>query len=380
MMATLQRIKTNRARNCWEEQNWLQDGDFHTAVSHCQLTELPGQPGSSFFGRLGACPITLLHRTDSFLSLLSQQVTDGRGFGIVARIYLLGIRCLIKLGCYSLPHAMTSFPVLRVFSVPALVFILCQCDDGSAARIKSLRDEIDQMNQQHFDASQQVKRLQSQIESAKAEKQKIEEQKAQVEKEREEANKKLEQLQRDFDTYKSSYKLSMQKRAPGMKINDFTTPEGKAYRNVVLRELTDSYVNFTHDAGIIKLTAAQLPEPVQALLGFLNARMDHGREVSTLSNRQINMQRRAEQETQLDAADEKIMDLRKRKEKLMTENSALKGRLRDAEYNGGIGTTALNKAIAEIDLAMKHLDAQLLQAEVERHAVRSSRPQLLPER
>lgn len=47
MMATLLRIKTNRARNCWEEQNWLQNGDFHTAVSHCQLTELPGQLGSS---------------------------------------------------------------------------------------------------------------------------------------------------------------------------------------------------------------------------------------------------------------------------------------------------------------------------------------------
>lgn len=293
---------------------------------------------------------------------------------------MLGIRCLIKVLRYSLPQAMTSFPVLRVFSVSALVFVLSQCDDGSAARIKALREEIDQMNQQSYDASQQMKRLQSQIEGAKAEKQKLEEEKLQVEKEREETKKKLEQLQRDFETYKSSYKLSMQKRAPGMKIDDFTTPEGKAYRNVVLRELTDTYVNFTHDAGIIKLTAAQLPEPVQALLGFLIKRVEEPREISTLSNRQINLQRRAEQENRLDRAEEGIKAIRYQREQTMRQIASLNSRVRDMEYNGQTGTTPLKKSVAQLELVIKQLDSQLLQAEVDRHAIRSNAPKLLPER
>jgi len=269
---------------------------------------------------------------------------------------------------------------LRLAMLSALALLLSQCDDGSAARIKALRDEIDQMSQQSYDASQQMKRLQSQIEGAKAEKQKLEEEKLQVEKEREETKKKLDQLQRDFDTYKSSYKLSMQKRAPGMKIDDFTTPEGKAYRNVVLRELTDTYVNFTHEAGIIKLTAAQLPEPVQALLGFLIKRTEEPREVSTMSNRQINMQRKAEQESRLDEADEAIKAIRHEREQTMRQIASLNSRVRDMEYNGQTGVTPLKKSVTQLELILKKLDSQLLQAEVDRHAIRSNSPRLLPER
>ena len=269
---------------------------------------------------------------------------------------------------------------LRLAMLSALALLLSQCDDGSAARIKALRDEIDQMSQQSYDASQQMKRLQSQIEGAKAEKQKLEEEKLQVEKEREETKKKLDQLQRDFDTYKSSYKLSMQKRAPGMKIDDFTTPEGKAYRNVVLRELTDTYVNFTHEAGIIKLTAAQLPEPVQALLGFLIKRTEEPREVSTMSNRQINMQRKVEQESRLDEADEAIKAIRHEREQTMRQIASLNSRVRDMEYNGQTGVTPLKKSVTQLELILKKLDSQLLQAEVDRHAIRSNSPRLLPER
>lgn len=275
---------------------------------------------------------------------------------------------------------MTNSPLLRLVSVLALVFLLTHCDDGSAARIKSLRDEIDQMNQQSYDASQQMKRLQSQIEGAKAEKQKLEQEKTEVEREREETKKKLDQLQRDFDTYKSSYKLSMQKRAPGMKIDDFTTIEGKAYRNVVLRELTDTYVNFTHDSGIIKLTAAQLPEPVQALLGFLIKRAEEAREVSTLSNRQINLQRKVEQESRLDQAEDALKAIRIHREQVIRQISSLRSQLREMEYNGQTGTTALKKSIEQLELALKKIDTDLLQAEVDRHAIRSNSPQLLPER
>ena len=269
---------------------------------------------------------------------------------------------------------------LRPALLATVALFLSQCDDGSAARIKALRDEIDQMNQQSYDASQQMKRLQSQIEGAKAEKQKLEEEKLQVEKEREETKKKLDQLQRDFDTYKSSYKLSMQKRAPGMRIDDFTTPEGKAYRNVVLRELTDTYVNFTHESGIIKLTAAQLPEPVQALLGFLIRQTEEPREVSTMSNRQINLQRKAEQETRLDEADEAIKAIRYQREQTMRQIASLNSRVRDMEYNGQTGVTPLKKSVTELELVLKKLDSQLLQAEVDRHAIRSNSPKLLPER
>lgn len=275
---------------------------------------------------------------------------------------------------------MTNSPLLRLVSALALVSILAHCDDGSAARIKALRDEIDQMSQQSYDASQQMKRLQSQIEGAKADKAKLEEEKIQVEKEREETTKRLEQLQRDFDTYKSSYKLSMQKRAPGMKIDDFTTPEGKAYRNVVLRELTDTYVNFTHEAGIIKLTAAQLPEPVQALLGFLIKRTDEPRQVATMSNRQINLQRKAEQENRLDQADEAIQAIRRQREQVIRNISSLGSRIREMEYNGQAGTSTLKKSVAELELTLKKLDSQLLQSEVDRHAIRSSDLKLLPER
>ncbi|MFZ4596624.1 MAG: hypothetical protein ACOYOF_20385 [Verrucomicrobiaceae bacterium] len=262
----------------------------------------------------------------------------------------------------------------RLACLTALTLLLSHCDDGSAARIKSLRDEIEQMNQQSFDASQQVKRLQSQIESAKDEKKKLEAEKAEAEQTAAETQKKLEQLQRDFDTYKSSYKLSMQRRAPGMKIDDFSTVEGKKYSNIVLRELTDTYVNFSHDAGIIKLTAAQLPETVQALLGFLNKRFEDPKDVKMLTVRQTNLQRQAEHTEKVESMEEAIKTVREEREHALRETGAIKTQIREAIASGKQVPTALTIAAEQGDLQLRVLANRIMQMEVEFHGLRRNPP------
>lgn len=270
---------------------------------------------------------------------------------------------------------------LPVFLLASLSLLLCQCDDGGVSiKIKGLRDEIDQLNHQNYETQQQVSRLQSQIESARNEKKKLEEEKAKAETEREAASKQLDQLKRDFETYKNQYKLSMIKRAPGMKVGDFTSSEGKSYHNVVLREISESQVNFNHEGGIMKLHYKQLPESLQDMLGFLIIPKTIETETkSTLTPRQINMAIKADHNTKLADASEVVRKLRDQRE-TYTSRLGMHKHERDRLITLGESGNKESKAIDQLEQAIRQIDAQILKAEVDVHAIQNEPIKLKPER
>lgn len=272
-------------------------------------------------------------------------------------------------------------PRLSSITTSLLVLLLCQCDDGGAnIKIKGLRDEIDQLNHQNYETQQQVTRLQSQIEASRNERKKLEEEKAKVESERESAQKDLQQLQKDFETYKSKYKLSMRQRAPGLEVGNFTSADGKSYQHVVLKEITDSQVNFTHDGGIMKLHYKDLPETLQDMLGFLiEDKPAEVRDIKTLSPRQQNNHARAERDTAIITIEESLMSLRLRKTPLLrnigqTEEAIKRAKEKDESI------TQLESSLQKYQLLLKQLDNEIMKTEVDLHAARSKSVKLVPER
>jgi chromosome segregation ATPase len=263
----------------------------------------------------------------------------------------------------------------------SLALMLCQCDDGGAnIKIKGLKDELDQLNHQHYDTQQQVSRLQSQIEASRAERKKLEDEKAKVEVERESARKDLQQLQRDFETYKTKYKLSMRQRAPGLEVGNFTSADGKSYQRVVLKEITDTQVNFTHDGGIMKLHYKDLPESLQDMLGFLiEDKPVVSHDVSMLTPKQQNLQARAARDTAVTNMEDVLSKLRLRREPLLRNIAHMEEEMRQAK-NAGESVVRFEPTIQKYKLLLKQLESEILKAEVDLHAARANVVKLVPER
>ncbi len=277
------------------------------------------------------------------------------------------------------PFLLSSRHIAKTGLLICTSLMLSQCDNGPGARIKGLREEIEALNHQKYEKQQQINRLQSQIDASRAEKKKLEEEKTKAEDERETTQKQLEQIKRDFDNYKNQYKLSMQKREPGLPLTDFVSSDGKSYQHVVLREITESQVNFTHDGGIMKLHYKQLPENLQAMLGFLIEPPKAAHEVKTMSNRQINTQRRTERDNAINEAEQKLRGLRDQRVNSMRQQNQLNLAIIRAESQGA-PMMKLKREAEQLDLYIKQVSNQILQAEVDVHRARQEPVKLLPEK
>lgn len=266
-----------------------------------------------------------------------------------------------------------------VVFVSSLCLLLCQCDDGSSSRIRGLKDEIQTLNQQIDDTQSQVTRLQSQIESSRSEKKKLEEDKGKAQEEREAISKELEQLRKDFETYKTQYKLGMRKRAPGFPVQDFTSVDGKQYKQVVLREITETQVNFNHAEGIMKLHYKQLPEDLQAVLGFLIITPEQPQNTKARTAKQINAELYSDREERIQVEDNKVRDLRKEREKYISRQNENKRAL-NAALDDGKPVDRLRREIDQMELHINKMATQIMQAEVNLHRARSEKIKLLPEK
>ncbi len=77
----------------------------------------------------------------------------------------------------------------------------------------------------------------------------------------------LRELSRQFEEYKSKYKVSIRQRASGLKLEDFSAG-GRKYTGVSVRALDDTSVSILHNEGLAKLDAASLPDQVATMLAF----------------------------------------------------------------------------------------------------------------
>ena len=267
--------------------------------------------------------------------------------------------------------------LLGIFSVT----LLCQCEDkGVAVKIKGLRDEIDELSHLNAKVESDRRRIESQIETIKADKQKLEAEKARLETERESANKRLEEIKAEFERYKAQYKLSMKKRAPGLKIEDFASADGKTYADVVLKEITDTGIHFGHRDGTMRLETKQLPEKLQTLLGLLiDAPVNAGTSAVAATPRQINLRRSADRDVTIKAAEAKAADLRKQRSKALSAAQDTRIAIDNATKENQ-PTADLRRILREQEQAATQLQAQILQAEVEVHTIRNTPLEKVPEK
>ncbi len=246
-----------------------------------------------------------------------------------------------------------------------LAFLLTACNSSDNGRAQALQSEIDALTQKQFETQQAAKRLQGQIEASRLERTKLETERDKVSAERDAAKKEVEQMKKEFENYKTLYKVSIRRRAPGMKLEDFAI-DGKVFQQVTMLELTESTVNFTHNAGVKKIELKQLPFHLQAILGFSEPE-DTPREVavsSTLTTKQVRDKNRLE----LDAADDyrrsiqdKVFEAKKRLSAARAQKQTLAARQQPL--------LPLVQYIEQMELTLRRLELQLSEADLNRHEV-----------
>lgn len=149
-------------------------------------------------------------------------------------------------------------PVLSVLTLPG-----CKDDE----HINQLQEEIRTLSDQQGQAQSELNRLKSQMNAIGKERDAMKEERAKLEAETESLKKALDQLQKDYATYRSQYKVSMRGKAPGMSLGNLVVEE-KEYRNVTVREATETLLSVIHDAGTQKFEWPVLPDAIQRLFGI----------------------------------------------------------------------------------------------------------------
>jgi len=281
---------------------------------------------------------------------------------------------------YHHPYlVMFAFPIRNFFSL----FLLCavaltSCDGGSSGQAKALRDEIEQLSKHHYEAQQAAKRLQSQLEAAKGETKKLEQAVKQAQDAHEEAKKELEQIKKDFETYKSKYKVSVRSQVPGLKLVDFAA-QGKNYQNVVAMQFTDELLAFNHASGTGKLNVRDLPEMIRDFLGltpvhqvvFQTAPSD-ARPVS--KSKQLEAKRRQVDE-EMANLDAKVRGIRDEVFVVNRQIGEAGMDISKAKYNKR-DTYQLERAKSALELRKAQLESEILRHEVMRHEISLRRSQI----
>lgn len=247
--------------------------------------------------------------------------------------------------------------------------MVASCDNGPSARNKALKDEVEQLGQQHFEAQQVAKRLQSQLDAARLENQKLQDSVKKAEESHDAARKELEQMKKDFEAYKAKYKVSVRSKVPGLPLADFSV-EGRAYRGVVAMQFTEDTLGFNHAAGTAKVLLTDLPDAVRDVLG-LTAVHDLVFSSKTVDSQPVSVnkvrdkmrreidQGVAELDDQAGKMRDEVLAVDKQLGRLFTEISIAKAKKRE--------TFSLEKEQEALKLRKAQLQAELLRLDVQRH-------------
>jgi chromosome segregation ATPase len=265
---------------------------------------------------------------------------------------------------------MTRYLFRPLIALAALVLTQCT-DEGSSQKMKGLREEIETLNQQTYEATQQIKRLKAQIESSRDEKSKLEGDRAKIDEDKAAADRRLQELKKEFDAYKQKYKLSIRTRAPGMPLEDFTALDGRAFAQVVLKEVADTVVRFSHRDGMMKLDPKLLPDDLQEKLGYLVPTIDvRGQELAHLTEKQLLRLKSAEHNADIEAIADRLTEVRAVKQKAQSSLSEASFRIRTLEKRGAGGTDELKRLVPQYEQAILEATGQILKLEVDLHAAR----------
>lgn len=259
----------------------------------------------------------------------------------------------------------------------ATLALPCCTDHASSEKARALEIEIEQLTKLNSDAEQASHRLQNQVEAARLEKDRLKEQKAKVEEDRDAATKELNELKKQFESYKSHYKLSMKQRSPGMHLDDFEV-NGMTYRNVTVKELNDACLNFSHDSGFAKLSVSALPEALQDFLGINIPLPDPaaGRQAMITDPKLINASRLNEHEVVLMKTQDDRTHLVRQLADARHELYLTKQKIDYPPANAPVA--ALKRHLQDLGATIAKLEGQVAAAEIAEYQARRDTPQLVP--
>lgn len=146
-----------------------------------------------------------------------------------------------------------------------VALLMTSCRDD--AQLRAMSEQIRALEMTQNQSKAELSRVQLQMRALQAERDKIKEEKEKLQQQIQEAQRAAESIKKDFEDYKQQYKLSIRKRAPGMEL-EMVEVDGKMFRNVKIRELTDTQVTFMHASGTLSASLNQLPLAMQTLFGY----------------------------------------------------------------------------------------------------------------
>jgi outer membrane murein-binding lipoprotein Lpp len=160
---------------------------------------------------------------------------------------------------------------MRCFLFPRWVWtiflgvILCGCRDEKQIRL--LGEQIRGLERVEEQRSAQIEELNKQVRALEGERGRLKEEGEAMLPKVKAAEEALKALQEEFAKYKSQYKLSIRKRAPGMELGEVEV-QGKRFEGVKVRQLTEEALIFVHEKGTTSVPLSQLKAELQTRLGY----------------------------------------------------------------------------------------------------------------
>jgi hypothetical protein len=143
--------------------------------------------------------------------------------------------------------------------------ILCGCRDEKQLRL--LGEQIRAMERVEAQSATQIEELKKQVRALEDEGRQLKEEGEAMLPKVKAAEEALKVLQEEFAKYKSQYKLSIRKRAPGMELEEVEV-QGKRFEHVKVRQLTEEALIFVHGNGTTSVPLSQLKSELQTRLGY----------------------------------------------------------------------------------------------------------------
>jgi chromosome segregation ATPase len=251
-----------------------------------------------------------------------------------------------------------------------LLVTLSSCDNGPSSRSQELRAEINQINQNYFEAQQTTKRLEAQLEAVRVERQKLEDTVKKAQEERDASKTELERVKQEFDVYKSKYKVSVAERVPGLQLPDFET-SGKAFSKVVVTQLDGVAIGFNHAGGMAKMPLAELPDATKDVLGLTSVhyvvpvKEEAGKPLSAAKQR---MQKLHAVDLEVSELEQQSRDLTDTATDLNRELGEAQRKLAVAKATKG-NVVLLSDYAAKVQLQIDQVKAQQSDLQIKKHVL-----------
>lgn len=138
-----------------------------------------------------------------------------------------------------------------------------------ATAVESQKSVKEQLERRISESDAQMKELSTRLKNAEVEKEKIQEA--------------LIKLEKEFSEYKERYKVSIQKKIPGLPLGEIEV-EGKKYLAAEVRSISEDSIGLLHKGGVVRVKSDQLPISIREALAIDQMTPSHSETLNLLAS------------------------------------------------------------------------------------------------